>query len=69
MLANKPEGPHWYCGNDSSAIENKIDYLLSISDREWEDIVKKSPLRMEHDPGNKKLKELVKKRLILKNLI
>ena len=63
MLANKPEGPHWYCGNDPSAIENKIDYLLSISDREWEDVVKKSPLKMEYDPGNKILKEMVKKKI------
>ena len=46
-----------------SAIENKIDYLLSISDREWEDVVKKSPLKMEYDPGNKRLKELVKKKI------
>ena len=40
-----------------------LDYLLSISDREWEDVVKKSPLKMEYDPGNKRLKELVKNKI------
>ena len=63
MLTKEAEGPHWYCGNDPSVIENKIDYLLSISDREWEDVVKKSPLKMEYDPGNKRLKELVKNKI------
>ena len=63
MLAPSPEGPYWYCGHDSSKIEKKIEYLLNISDEEWKEVTKNSPLNMHYDPGNTKLKKLVKSKI------
>ena len=60
MLTDQKEGPYWYCGSDPKKIESKIDHLLNISNKEWEETLKKSTLKMTYDPGNKKLKELIK---------
>ena len=53
------EGPFWYKGKDINVIKGKIDYLLSLSDEEWLEILKKSQVKMEFDANNKKLKKLV----------
>lgn len=60
MLTDQKEGPYWYCGSDPKKIESKIDHLLNISNEEWEETLKKSTLKMTYDPGNKRLKELIK---------
>ena len=63
MFTQELEGPHWYCGHDPLVIEKKIEYLLNISDKDWKEVVKNSPLKIDYDPGNKTLKELVKNRI------
>lgn len=63
MLTDQQEGPYWYCGSDPKKIENKIDYLLKISNEEWKETLKKSTLKMIYDPGNETLKELIKTKI------
>ena len=63
LFVDQLEGPYWYCGNDPLVIEDKIDYLLKISNEEWKDVLKKSPFKIRYDPGNSELKELVNKKI------
>lgn len=63
MFVDQLEGPYWYCGNNPLVIEDKIDYLLKLSNEEWNDILKNSPLKIKYDPGNKELKDLVNKKI------
>tara|TARA_A100001011_G_scaffold398515_2_gene503227 strand:- start:9300 stop:10430 length:1131 start_codon:yes stop_codon:yes gene_type:complete len=53
------EGPFWYKGKNEQKILEKIEYMLSLNTDEWNQVLKKSGVKMNYDPGNSKLKKLV----------
>ena len=53
------EGPFWYKGKDQQKILEKIEYMLSLTTDEWKQVLEKSGIKMNYDPGNSKLKKLV----------
>tara|TARA_B100000029_G_scaffold505697_1_gene586820 strand:+ start:2122 stop:3267 length:1146 start_codon:yes stop_codon:yes gene_type:complete len=59
FLPNK-SGPFWYQGQDKNIIKEKIEYLLSLSNEEWSQILEKNKIIMKFDPGNRILKNKIK---------
>ena len=58
---NSSSGPFWYKGNDISEINKKLESILRMSKKEWDEVVNESLIPMKFDPGNKVLKDLITK--------
>ncbi len=55
------EGPFWYKGKKPEKIQEKIEYLLSLSSNEWTKVLNDTNIKMNFDAQNSKLKDLVDK--------
>ena len=55
------EGSFWYKGKKPEKIQEKIEYLLSLSSNEWTKVLNDTNIKMNFDPQNSKLKDLVDK--------
>ena len=53
------EGPFWYKGKNVEKIIEKIEYMLSLTPKEWQQVLEKSGIKMKYDPGNSRFKKLV----------
>ena len=53
------EGPFWYKGKNVKKIIEKIEYMLSLTPKEWQQVLEKSEVKMKYDPGNSRFKKLV----------
>ena len=58
---NSSSGPFWYKGNNISEINKKLENILQMSKKEWDELVKESLIPIKFDPGNKVLKGLINK--------
>ena len=58
---NSSSGPFWYKGSNISEINKKLEDILRMSKKEWDELVKESLIPIKFDPGNKVLKGLINK--------
>ena len=54
-------GHFWYKGKKPEKIQEKIEYLLSLSSNEWTKVLNDTNIKMNFDAQNSKLKDLVDK--------
>ena len=58
---NSSSGPFWYKGSNISEINKKLEDILRMSKKEWDELVKESLIPIKFDPGNKVLIGLINK--------